>query len=122
MEEDFSPEEDSAGSSVTTMPQISALSVITVKPITGRVLGSRWQVSGDMNTFKLIANRVLPGVEDDSVSFYIKLAKFLMFELRATGQHRNISQWLSWEKVFVHGSITLRNKKGDINSTDKKAI
>ena len=91
MEEDFSPEEDSAGSSVTTMPQISALSVIMVEPIMGRVLGSRWQVSGDMNTIKFRANRVLSGVEDDSVSFYIKLPKLLMFEFRATGQHRNFS-------------------------------
>ena len=122
MEEDFSPEEDSARSSVTNMPPISALSVITVEPITGRVLGSRWNISGDMNTFKFRANRVLPGVEDDSVSFYIKLPKLLMFEFRATGQYRNFSQWLSWEKIFIHGNISLKNKKGDINSTDKEAI
>ena len=107
---------------MTTLPPISVLSVITVEPITGRVLGSRWQVSGDMNTIKFRANRVLSGVEDDSVSFYIKLPKLLMFEFRATGQHRNFSQWLSWEKIFIHGSVTLRNKKGDINSTDKEAI
>ena len=30
MEEDFSPEEDTARSSVTTMPPMSALSVITI--------------------------------------------------------------------------------------------
>ena len=29
---------------------------------------------------------------------------------------------MSWEKVFALGSITFRNKKGDINSTDKEAI
>ena len=75
MEEDFSPEEDTARSSVTTMPPVSALSVITVEPITGRVLGSKWSISGDMNTFKFRANRVLPGVDDDSVSFYVKLPK-----------------------------------------------
>ena len=75
-----------------------------------------------MNTIKFRANRVLSGVEDDSVSFYIKLPKLLIFEFRATGQHRNFSQWLSWEKIFIHGSVTLRNKKGDINSPDKEAI
>ena len=61
-------------------------------------------------------------VDDDSVSFHIKLPKLLLFEFRATGQHRNFSQWMSWDKVFAHGSITFRNKKGDIHSTDKEAI
>ena len=58
----------------------------------------------------------------DSVSFHIKLPKLLLFEFRATGLHRNFSQWMSWEKVFTHGSITFRNKKGDIHSTDKETI
>ena len=48
MEEDFSPEEDSAGASVTTLPPISVLAVITVEPVTGRVMGSRWQVAGEL--------------------------------------------------------------------------
>ena len=92
MEEDFSPEEDSAGASVTTLPPISVLLVISVEPVTGRVMGSRWQVAGEMqNTIKFRANRVFSSVEDDSVSFHIKLPKLLMFEFRATGQHRNFS-------------------------------
>jgi len=75
-----------------------------------------------MKNFKFRANRVLPGVEDDSVSFNIKLPKLLLFEFRATGQYRNFSQWLSWEKIFIHGNISLKNKKGNINFTDKEAI
>ena len=70
MEEDFSPEEDSAGASVMTLPPISVLAVITVEPITGRVMGSRWQVPGEMqNNIKFKANRMFSNVEDDSVSF-----------------------------------------------------
>ena len=75
-----------------------------------------------MNTFKFRANRVLPGIDNDSVSFYVRLPKLLMFEFRANGQCRNYSQWLSWEKIFIHGSIALKSKNGKINSTDKEAI
>ena len=38
MEEDFAPEEDSAEASVTTLPPIIVLAVITVEPVTGRVM------------------------------------------------------------------------------------
>ena len=69
MEEDFSPEEDEANSSVASTSTISALAVITVEPITGRVMGSRWSICGEMNQFKFRANRVLPDIDDDSVSF-----------------------------------------------------
>ena len=50
MEEDFSPEEDSAGASVTTLPPISVLAVIIVEPTTGKVMGSRWQDAGRCRT------------------------------------------------------------------------
>ena len=122
MEEDFSPEEDVANSSVTSTSPISALAVITVEPITGRVMGSRWSICGEMNQFKFRANRVLPDIDDDSVSFYVKLPKLLMFEFRAHGQCRNYSQWLSWDKIFTHGLIAYKSKNGKINSTDKEAI
>jgi len=29
---------------------------------------------------------------------------------------------MSWEKVFYHGSVTLRNSKGTVNATDREAI
>ena len=122
MEEDFSPEEDDANSPVASTSPISALAVITVEPITGRVMGSRWSIGGEMNQFKFRANRVLPDIEDDSVSFYVKLPKLLMFEFRANGQCRNYSQWLHWDKIFTHGSIAYKSKNGKINSTDKEAI
>ena len=123
MEEDFSPEDDSTTASVAMLPPVSVLAVITVEPVTARVMGSRWCIAGMLNnTLKFRANRIFPNVTDDSVSFYIKLPNLIMFEFPATGQNRNFSQWLSWDKIFTSGSINLRNKKGDINSTDKEAI
>ena len=49
MEEYFAPEEDSAGASVTPLPPVSVLAVITVEPVTRRVMGSRWQVAGELD-------------------------------------------------------------------------
>ena len=122
MEEDFSPEEGDANSPVASTSPISALAVITVEPSTGRVMGSRWSIGGEMSQFKFRANRVLPDIEDDSVSFYVKLPKLQLFEFRANGQCRNYSQWLDWNKVFTHGSIAYKSKNGKINSTDREAI
>ena len=123
MEEDFASEEDSTEASVTTLPPISVLAVITVEPITGRVMGSRWQVAGELDsiiTFK--ANKIFSNVENASVSFHIKLPKLLLFEFQFTGLHRNFSNWMPWEKVFSNGNIILRNMKGDVYAQDKEAI
>ena len=123
MEEDFSPEDDSTTVSVTDLPPASVLAVITVEPVTARVIGSRWCVSGTLgNALKFRAAKIFSGVEDSSVSFQVKLPSLMMFKFPSTGQHRNFSQWLSWETVFNHGSIHLRNKKGDIHAKDKEAI
>ena len=121
MEEYFAPEEDSAGASVTPLPPVSVLAVITVEPVTRRVMGSRWQVAGELdNIIKFKANRIFSNVEDNSVSFHIKLPKLLFFEFRSTGLHRNFSNWMQWEKIFTNGSIIFRNKKGDINHKTRK--
>ena len=41
MEEDFAPEDDSTTVSVADLPPASVLAVITVEPVTARVIGSR---------------------------------------------------------------------------------
>ena len=74
------------------------------------------------SNFKFKANRLFFNVEDDSVSFHIKLPKLLHFQLRSQGLNCNFSNWMPWEKVFLNGSVTLRNKKGDINAQDKETI
>ena len=40
LEEDFSPEDDSTTASVSTLPPVSVLAVITVEPVTARVIGT----------------------------------------------------------------------------------
>ena len=110
MEEDFSPEDGDANSPVASPSPISALAVITVEPSTGKVLGSRWSIGGEMSQFKFRANRIFPDIEDDAVSFHVKLPKLQFFEFRANGQFRNYSQWLDWSKVFANGSISLKSK------------
>ena len=123
MEEDFSPEDDSTTVSVSTLPPVSVLAVITVEPVTARVIGSRWCVAGTLGSvLKFRAGRIFSNVEDDSVSFNVQLPNLLMFEFPSTGQNRNFSQWLNWDKVFAHGNIRLKNKKGDIDAKDKEAI
>ena len=54
--------------------------------------------------------------------FHITLPKLLNFEFRGEGPHKNFSNWMSWEKVFQHGSVALRNSKGTSNATDMEAI
>ena len=123
MEEDFAPEDDSTAVSVTDLPPASVLAVITVEPITARVLGSRWCVSGTLGSvLKFRAAKIFSDVEDKSVSFHVSLPSLLMFKFPSTGQNRNFSQWLPWETVFTHGSIHLKNKKGDVHAKDREAI
>ena len=101
MEEDFLPEEDSTGASVMPLPPASVLAVVTVEPGTGRLVGSRWQVAGELeNNFKFKANRLFSDVEDKSVTFHIKLPKLLNFEFQAQGLNRSFSNWMPWEKAF----------------------
>ena len=49
-EVDFSPdvEEPSSSAVISTMPPASVPAIINVEPLTGRVLGSHWKVSGDI--------------------------------------------------------------------------
>ena len=119
MEEDFSHEDGDANLPVATP---SALAVISVEPNTGKVLGSRWSIGGEMSPFKFRANRIFPDFEDDSVSFHVKLPNLQLFEFKASGQGRNFSQWMDWSKVFLNGSISLQSKNGKIHSTDQEAI
>ena len=123
MEEDFAPEDDSTTVSVADLPPASVLAVITVEPVTARVVGSRWCVSGTLGSvLKFRAAKIFSNVEDNSVSFQVNLPNLLMFKFPSTGQNRNFSQWLSWDQVFNHGSIRLRNKKGDVDAKDREAI
>ena len=119
MEEDFSHADGDANLPVATP---SALAVISVEPNTGKVLGSRWSIGGEMSPFKFRANRIFPDFEDDSVSFHVKLPSLQLFEFKASGQGRNFSQWMDWSKVFLNGSISLQSKNGKIHSTDQEAI
>ena len=77
---------------------------------------------GEMSPFKFPANRIFPDIEDDSVSFHVKLPNLQLFEFKASGQGPNFSQWMDWSKVFINGSISLNSKNGKIHSTDQEAI
>ena len=93
MEEDFSPEDDSTSGSVSTLPPASVLAVITVEPVTARVIGSRWCVSGTLGSvLKFRAAKIFSNVENNSVSFHVDLPNLLMFKFPSTGQNRNFSQ------------------------------
>ena len=98
MEEDFSPEDDSTTVSVADLPPASVLAVITVEPVTARGIGSRWCVSDTLGSvLKFRAAKIFSNIEDNSVSFNVKLPNLLMFEFPSTRQNRNFSQWLSWD-------------------------
>ena len=112
MEEDFSPEEDDANSPVASTSPISALAVITVEPITGRVMGSRWSIDGEMSQFKFRANRVLPDIEDDSVSFYVKLPKLLIIEFRANDSAETTAIGFIGTRYSPMGRLPTRAKMG----------
>ena len=72
MEEDFVPEDDSTTVSVADLPPASVLAVITVEPVTARVIGSRWCVSGTLGSvLKFRAAKIFSNVEDSSVSFQV---------------------------------------------------
>ena len=92
MEEDFAPEDDSTTVSVADLPPASVLAVITVEPVTARVIASRWCVSGTLGSaLNFRAAKIFSGVEDSSVSFQVKLPNLMMFKFPSTGQHRNFS-------------------------------
>ena len=110
MEEDFAPEDDSTAVSVTDLPPASVLAVITVEPVTARVLGSRWCVSGTLGSvLKFRAAKIFSDVEDKSVSFHVSLPSLLMFKFPSTGQNRNFSQWLPWETCLLYTSPSPRD-------------
>ena len=66
-EMDFTPdvEEPSSSAVISTMPPASVLAIINVEPLTGRVLGSHWKVSGNIKQpIKFNASRLFANVED----------------------------------------------------------
>ena len=66
LEEDFAPEDDSTTASVSTLPPVSVLAVITVEPVTARVIGSRWCVASMLGSvLKFRASRIFADVEDE---------------------------------------------------------
>ena len=59
-------------------------------------------------------------VPDKSVTFTITLPPLFNFEFRGVGAHKNFSNWMGWDQVFQHGSVTLGNPT--TYATDKEAI
>ena len=56
------------------------------------------------------------------MKFNVVLPTLLDFEFNGEGPHKNFSKWMDWDKVFLNGIVTLKNKKGTICASDKEAI
>ena len=108
-------EDPSSAAVIRTLPPASVHTMINVEPSTGRVLGSHWKVSGDIKQpIKFDASRLFANVEDQSLKFNVVLPSLLNFEFNGEGPHKNFSRWMDWDRVFLNGSVTLKNKKGSI--------
>ena len=80
-------------------------------------------MAGDFKqTIKFDAARLYANVEDQSLKFNLVLPSLMNFEFNGEGPHKNFSKWMDWDQLFLHGSVTLKNKKGSVCASDKDAI